>query len=56
MKQHKNNSKLIYQISKIWTRNQDILGLEKSFSRAATWPNYFFTEFFYCNIKEQYKI
>ena len=46
----------MYLISKIWTQNQDILDLEKSLSRAPTWPNYVFTEFFHCDIKEQYKI
>ena len=55
-KNNKNNSKLIYQISKILTRNRVILGLQKSLSRAPTWPNYFFTEFFHCDIKEYYKI
>ena len=35
-KNNKNNSKLIYQISKILTRNRVILGLQKSLSRAPT--------------------
>ena len=56
IKQHKNNYKLIYRISKTWIWNRDILGLQKSLLRAPAWPNYFFTEYFHCDIQEQYKI
>ena len=46
----------MYLIPRIWTQNQGILDLGKSLSRAPTWPNYVYTEFFHCDIKEQYKI